>query len=100
MKKFTNLALALTFASSILIGTQVEARLFEDKCNPTPKCEPDPIYCYDCAPNRSFIKKELAKCAKKDKPYNYYSWSLAAEKEIASDIYDWADSPSEEIPGY
>ncbi len=90
MKKFTNLALALAFAASALVAVESQARLFEDKCNPTPKCGPT---CFGCAPNKPMKLVELEPCAYKNKPYNYYTWKKVGEKEVASGMYDWAGSP-------
>jgi hypothetical protein len=88
MKKFASITLA--FALLAAISGASDARLFEDKCNPTPKCEPE---CFGCAPNKPQKVVELEKCAFKNKPYNYYSWKKGSEKEVASDFYDWAASP-------
>lgn len=93
MKKFTNFALAFAFAASFLVSVGSQARLFEDKCNPTPKCEPEPPQCFGCAPNKPMKLVELDKCAYANKPYNYFTWKKAGEKEVASDMYDWAGSP-------
>lgn len=90
MKKFASIALASSFALAAFFGAASDARLFEDKCNPTPKCEPD---CFGCAPNKPHVVVDLEPCALKDKPYNYYTWSKVGEKEVASDFYDWAASP-------
>jgi hypothetical protein len=90
MKKFNSLVLALAFATSLLVSIGSDARLFEDKCNPTPKCEPE---CFGCAPNKPMKLVELEKCALKNKPYNYFTWKKGGEKEVASDMYDWAGSP-------
>ncbi len=94
MKKFASLALALSFAA-ICVSGESEARLFEDKCNPTPKCGE----CYDCAPNKPMKLVELEPCAYKDKPYNYYTWKKVGEKEVRSDMYNWAESPATPIGG-
>ena len=75
-----------------MVSAGSEARLFEDKCNPEPKCDPEPM-CFGCAPNKPMKLVELGKCAHKDKPYNYFTWTKAGEKEVASDMYDWAGSP-------
>lgn len=88
MKKFASITLALTLAA--LVCGESQARLFEDKCNPTPKCEPE---CVGCAPNKPQKIVQLEPCAYKNKPYNYYTWKKVGEKEVASDFYDWAASP-------
>jgi hypothetical protein len=90
MKKFVNVALALAFAAAALVSVESQARLFEDKCNPTPKCEPE---CFGCAPNKPMKLVQLDKCAYKNKPYSYYTWKKVGEVEVASDSYDWAGSP-------
>jgi hypothetical protein len=90
MKKFTSFALAFAFVAFACQASQ--ARLFEDKCNPTPKCDAEPV-CYGCAPNKPQKLVELEPCAYKNKPYNYYTWKKVGEKEVASDMYDWAGSP-------
>ncbi|MDX1917606.1 MAG: hypothetical protein SFT81_00480 [Candidatus Caenarcaniphilales bacterium] len=87
MKKLASLALVLCAFCAV----ESKAALFEDKCNPTPKCAPE---CFGCAPNKPEILVTLDKCAYKDKPYNYYTWKKIAEKEVPSDRYDWAASPA------
>ncbi len=92
MKKFASTTFLLAFAFVALIGSDSQARLFEDKCNPTPKCDAEP-QCFNCAPNKPHRVIELDKCAYKNKPYNYFTWKKVGEKEVASDFYDWAASP-------
>lgn len=90
MKKLLLLA---TFAFA---ATSANAGIFglgEDPCNPTPKCGPEPVECYDCAINQPETLVKLAPCAQKNKPYNYYSYEKVAEKTVASDRYDW-NTPS------
>ncbi|MDJ0624927.1 MAG: hypothetical protein QNJ31_00990 [Candidatus Caenarcaniphilales bacterium] len=90
MKKLASLAFAISICLSAFVAGESDARLFEDKCNPTPKCEPE---CFGCAPNKPHVLVELEPCAYRDKPYNYYTWEKVGEKEVASDFYDWAASP-------
>jgi hypothetical protein len=92
MKKFASLALACSFAVAAFVGSASDARRGEDKCNPTPKCDEAPV-CLGCAPNKPHIVVDLDKCAYKNKPFNYYTYTKAGEKEVASDFYDWAASP-------
>ncbi|HEY9885904.1 MAG TPA: hypothetical protein V6C96_01460 [Vampirovibrionales bacterium] len=92
MKKLASLAFALVLSSAAFVGS-ADARLFEDKCNPTPKCGPEPVECVGCAPNKAHVLVKLEPCALKNKPYNYYNWEKVAEYEVASDFYDWAASP-------
>jgi hypothetical protein len=92
MTKLANLALASALALTAFVGLASDSRLFEDKCNPTPKCDEAPV-CLGCAPNKPQVVVDLEKCAYKNKPYNYYTYTKAGEKEVASDFYDWAASP-------
>ena len=84
--------LALVLLALVLPFTQAFAAWFkkEDPCNPTPACGPEPVKCYDCALNKPEVLVKLTPCAYKDKPYNYYTWTKTAEKEVASGKYDWA----------
>ncbi len=88
MKKTLGLALAISF----VCGQFANAALFEDKCNPTPKCEPE---CFGCAPNIPEPLVRLEPCAKKDLPYNYYTFTKVNTKMVPSGRYDWAASPEQ-----
>ena len=88
MKKALLLSLVLFAVASTAANAKWWNR--EDPCNPTPKCEPEAPKCYGCAVNKPEVLVKLTPCAYKDKPYNYYTWTKTAEKEVASGKYDWA----------
>lgn len=83
--------LILLLALLVLVPASVEAGLFGgDKCGPAPEPEPE---CYDCAENKPEVIVQLAPCAKKNKPYNYFDWHKVAEKTVSSGSYNW-DTPA------
>ena len=79
--------------ATILFGSlSAQAGLFGGNdcgCEVEPVCGEEPAVCYDCAEPKAETIVKLAPCAKKNKPYNYYTYEKAAEKTFAGDSYNW-----------
>ena len=88
MKKLFNLSFALALLASPFLAS-LEANAFGRSA-----CEPVVKECYDCAPNKPERIVTLEKCALKDKPYNYYTWTPRTVVEVNSEMYDWQNSPT------
>ena len=80
----------LLFAVLAFAPLQADAWFGKDKCG----CEAEKE-CFGCAANKPETLVKLTPCAYKDKPYNYYTYTKTAEKQVSSDRYDW-NAESEE----